>query len=155
MKDILIKFLPGILTALVASYFAARWSLKKIYFEKWWERKERAYSDIIASLYDIMQYCEYQRDHYEWGRKISEEKEKEFETRYSEACWKLKKVTDIGGFVILKDAADVLEDLRGRPKLNWNENPPGELYDQDYDYHKKALDKLVAIANKDLNAQKA
>ena len=155
MKDILIKFLPGIISAIFASYLAARWSLKKIYSEKWWERKERVYSDIISSLYDIMQYCEYQSDHLSWGRKLPEDREKEFDEKYSEAYWKLKKVTDIGGFVISKEAADVLNNLKSRPKLNWNENPPWEIYDQDYDYHKKALDKIVAIAKKDLNVTKA
>ena len=155
MKDILIKFLPGIVSAIIASYFAARWSLKKIYSEKWWERKERAYSDIISSLYDIMQYCEFQRDHYEFGHKLPEEREKEFQEKYSQAYWKLKKVTDIGGFVISKDAADVLRELKNRPKLNWNEEPPEEIYDQEYKYHKDALDRLVTIANKDLKATKA
>ena len=155
MTDILIKFLPGIIAAIIASYLAARWSLRKIYSEKWWDRKERAYSDIIASLYDIMQYREYQRDHDEWGRKISEDREKEFKEKYNEAYWKLKKVTDIGGFVISKDAADVLKNLRDRPKLDWNENPPCEIYDHDYEYHKQALDKVIAIANEDLKAKKA
>ena len=155
MTDILIKFLPGIITAIIASYFTARWSLKKIYSEKWWERREHAYSDIIASLYDIMQYCEYQRDHYELGHKLSEERKKEFEKKYNEAYWKLKKVTDIGGFVISKDAVNILKELRSRPKLNWNENPPWEIYDQDYEYHKQALEKLVATANKDLKVKKA
>ena len=102
-----------------------------------------------------MQYFEYHRAHEEWGRKLSEEREKEFEEKYNEAYWKLKQVTDIGGFVISKDAADVLKDLRGRPKLDWKENPPWEIYSQDYEYHKQALDKVVAIANKDLKASKA
>jgi hypothetical protein len=155
MTDILIKILPGIVSAILASYLAARWSLKKIYSEKWWERRERAYSDIITSIYDIMQYCEYQRDHEMFGRKIREEKEKEFELKYNEAYWKLKKVTDIGGFVISKDAVNILQELKNRPKLEWNENPPCEIYDHDYEYHKQALEKLIAIANKDLNVKKA
>ncbi len=155
VKDVLMNLDHFNLAAIIASYLAARWSLRKIYSEKWWDRKERAYSDIIASLYDIMQYCEYQRDHYEWGRELSEDKEKEFREKYNDAYWKLKKVTDIGGFVISKDAADVLKDLRGRPKLDWDDNPPCEIYNQDYEYHKQTLDKVVAIANRDLKATKA
>jgi hypothetical protein len=155
MKQILFDFLPGIATAIIASYLTARWSLKKLYSEKWWERKEKAYSDIIASIYAIMQYCEYQSEHYELGRELPEDRKKEIETKYGEAYWKLKKVTDIGGFVISKDAANVLKDLKERPKLNWNENPPWEIYDQDLKYHKEALEKIVAIANKDLKAGKA
>ena len=155
MIETLLKFLPGIVAAIIASYFAARWSLRKIYSEKWWEWKEVAYSEIIECLYDIMQYCEVQRNHDLHGRKYPEERMKKFEDKYSEAYWKLKKVTDIGGFVISNEGAKVLKDLRERPKLDWNENPPWDIYDQDYQYYKQALEKIVEIANKDLKAAKA
>lgn len=61
-----------------------------------------------------MQYCEYKSEHYELGRKLPEERMNELETKYREAYWKLKKVTDIGGFVVSKGAADVLTDLKKR-----------------------------------------
>ena len=155
MKDILLKFLPGIITAIIASYLAALWSLRKIYSEKWWDRKEKAYSEIIDSLYDIMHYCEVQVEHHEYGRKYSEERMKEVQYKYAEAYRKLKKVTDIGGFVISSKGAKVLKDLRNRPKLDWNQNPPFEIYDQDFQYYKQALEKIIEIANKDLRATKA
>jgi hypothetical protein len=79
MKEFLLKLLPGIITAIIAAYLAARWSLQKIYTEKWWERKEKAYSEIIESLYNIIQYYDFKRDIYEWSRKLSDEKEKELE----------------------------------------------------------------------------
>lgn len=52
------KYLPGIISAILAAYFTARWSLRKLYSEKWWERKEKAYSEIVEALYEVMQYCE-------------------------------------------------------------------------------------------------
>ena len=155
MNEIIFTLIPGIITAIFASYLTARWSLKKIYSEKWWERKEKAYSDIITRLYDLMQYCEYQRDHHEWGRKLAAEKEEELKNRYSEAYWKLKKATDIGGFVLSNEGAEVLKGLRNRPLLDWNENPPWDVYDQDYQYYKEALEKIVSVANKELKASKA
>jgi len=85
MKELLLNFLPGIIAAIVASYLAARWSLRKIYSEKWWERKEKAYSEIIGALSDIMQYSEFQRDNWECGLKLSEEKEKELGGRCRDA----------------------------------------------------------------------
>ena len=154
MNELLLNFLPGIITAIVASYFAARWSLRELYSEKWWERKEKAYSEIIGSLYDVMQYCEYQRDHYEYGRQLSEEKDKELKERQRDAYWKLIKATDIGGFVISKEASKVPDDLRRSPKLEWNENPPDEVYNREYENHKQALERLIVIANKDLKPSK-
>ncbi len=152
MIDTLLEYLPGMITAIFASYLTARWSWKKIYLEKWWERKERAYSEIIEILYRIMQYYQDKRDHYEDKRELSEEREKEINDLYNDDYWKLKKITDIGGFVISKNAVSILKDLRERPKLDWNENPPWEIYEQDYKYYKQALDKVVSIANKELKA---
>jgi len=155
MIEQLLSFLPGILAAIVASYLTARWSLKKIYSEKWWERKERAYSEIIGSLYDVTQYCEAQVDYYESGGKYSEERMKEIQGKYVEAYRKLKKVATIGGFAISNEGARVLQDLLNRPKLLWEENHPSEIYDYDYKHYKQALEKFVEIANKDLKASKA
>ena len=147
--------MPGIIIAIIAAYLTGRWSLKKIYSEKWWERKEKAYSGIIESLYDIMEYLEIQRDYAESGRKYSEDRMKEIIEKNSIAYWKLKKVTVIGGFIISNEGAKVLRELRNRPMLKWNKNPPFDIYDQDYEYYKEALEKIIVIANKDLKVNKS
>lgn len=98
MIDFLLKALPGIVSAIIASYLAANWSLRKFYSEKWWERKERAYTEIIDALYDLLQYCEIQKEDYGRGTGYSDVKVKELEERYSQAFWKIKKATDIGAF---------------------------------------------------------
>ena len=60
MIDIIIKIVPGIIIAIftssITAYLTAKWSLKRFYSEKWWERKEKAYSEIIDALYDLLQY---------------------------------------------------------------------------------------------------
>ena len=58
MVEFLLKTLPGIIAAVLASHLAAKWSLRKFYSEKWWLRKENAYVEIIDALYDLVQYCE-------------------------------------------------------------------------------------------------
>lgn len=151
MNEFLVKILPGIFTAILASYLAAKWSLKKFYSEKWWERKEHAYVEIIGTLYDLIQYCEIKQEDYGQGTGYSEEKETEFRKRYNQAYWKMKKATDIGAFVISPQAETILKELRDRPRLEWNENPPWEIYEQEYEYHRKALDKIVQVAKDDLN----
>jgi hypothetical protein len=154
MKEFILNYLPGILAAILASYLTARWSLKKIYAEKWWDRKEKAYKEIIEALYDSMQYCEIQKNVTEYGAKYSEEKLKDLEKQYSRAFWRLKKVTDIGAFVISNEGAKTLQDLHNRPEVRWNEEPPWEIYDQEYTYFKNALDSFVEIAKKDLKTLK-
>ncbi len=154
MSEFLLKVLPGIFTAIFASYLAAKWSLRKFYSEKWWERKDHAYVEIIDALYDLIQYCEIKQDDYGQGAGYSKEKETEFRQRYNQAYWKIKKVTDIGAFVVSPQAETILKELRDRPRLEWNENPPWEIYEQDYKYYRDALNKIVQVAKDDLNANK-
>lgn len=155
MMEFILKALPGVITAIIASYLAAKWSLRKFYSEKWWERKEHAYVEIIDALYDLVQYCEIKKQDYGAGTGYTEEKENEFREKYSQAYWKIKKVTDIGAFVVSPKAEAVLKELRNRPKLEWDENPSFEIYEQDYEYHLAALNKIVCLAKEDLNANKA
>ena len=154
MEEFLLKIFPGIITAIFASYLAAKWSLKKFYSEKWWERKERAYAEIIDALYDLVQYCEIKKEDYGQGTGYSEKKETEFRERYDQAYWKIKKATDIGTFVVSPKAESILMELRNRPRLNWDENPPFDIYEEDYRSHRDALNKIVQVAKYDLNAKK-
>ena len=155
MIEFILKILPGVITAIVASYLAAKWSMRKFYSEKWWERKERAYTEIIDTLYDLLRYCEVRREDYGYGSGYSEDKMKELGERYSQAHWKIKKATDIGAFVVCPEAERTLKELRERPQLHWNENPPWDIFDHEYGYYRDALVKIVDIARKDLKASKA
>ena len=155
MIDFLLKVLPGIISAIIASYLAANWSLRKFYSEKWWERKERAYAEIIDALYDLLQYCEIQKEDYGVGTSYSDDKVKELGEKYGQAFWKIKKATDIGVFVVSPEAESILRELRDRPQLEWNENPPWEIYEQDYKYYNDALRRIVEVARSDLKASKA
>ena len=152
MYEFIAKTLPGIITAIFASYLAAKWSMQRLYSEKWWQRKEHAYSEIIDALYDLLQYCEIKKEDYGGEGRYSENKMKEFSHKYNQAFWKIKKATDIGAFSVSSETAKILKTLRERPRLRWNENPPWDIYEQDYDYYKEALNQIVEAAKKDLNA---
>ena len=97
------------------------------------EKKKRAYVDIIDSLYDILQYCEMQKECYEEGSSYSKEKEKEFKERQSKAFWKIKKATDIGAFVVSQEAEEILSKLgdgiyiSNLHYLNWSDIQKGKL----------------------------
>jgi len=155
MMEFILKALPGVITAVFASYLAAKWSLKRFYSEKLWERKEHAYVEIIDALYDLLQYCEIQKGDYGQGTGYSKENEDELRESYNQAYWKIKKATDIGAFVVSPQAETVLKELRERPRLEWEENPIFEIYEQDYNYYKDALTTIVRLAKQDLNASKA
>ncbi|RZI40004.1 hypothetical protein EGT07_26285 [Herbaspirillum sp. HC18] len=153
--ELLEKILPSILTAIVASYLTARLSLRKFYSEKWWDKKERAYTEIIESLYDLLQYCEIKKEDYGDGTKYSEERLERLRERHNDAIWKIKRVTAIGAFVISPESAEVLMNLIERPRLNWESNPPWEVYEEDYKHYKAALESIRVHAKNDLRSNRA
>jgi hypothetical protein len=128
---------------------SARWAVQRTYNEKWWERKERAYADIIDALHDLLRYSELIAEEYLTGRHEHQNK-KEFEDKYTEAYWKIQKVTDIGAFTISEEATSILLHLQNRPKLKWNENPPWEIYEEDSKHYRDALTKIRKCARKEL-----
>jgi hypothetical protein len=141
----------GLMTALLAAGLSARWAVRRVYREKWWERKEKAYAEIIDALYDIVRYCELTADEYLQGNDYSDNpKKKEFGQSYTKAYWKIQKATDIGAFVISEQAAGILKILRDRPRLKWEENPPWEVYEQDAKHYRESIAEIRQCARKEL-----
>lgn len=150
ITDLAIKVLPGIATAIVAAFLSSRWSLRRLLADKWWTRKEHAYSEIIDALYDLLQYTEIKKEDYGDGAGFSENRMKELADLYSAAIWKIKRATAIGAFVISDESAEILTTLRSRPELNWDENPPWDVYDDEHLGYKTALDEFRTAARNDL-----
>lgn len=146
---ILIPSVIGLATTISAAFFSARWAARRVFQERWWERKERAYAEIVEALHDLIRYSELRAEEYISGGR-EHPKKKEFEGRYTEAYWKIQKATDIGAFMICEKAAAILADLSKKPKLDWNENPPWEIYEADSKHYREALAEIRECARQDL-----
>ena len=135
----------------MSAYIGSLLAVRKFKKEKLWERKEKAYAEVIDALYAMLQHCEIHKEDYGEGTGFSEEKERELREAYGAAHWKIKKATDIGAFVISKKAHTVLIELRKREFLRWEENPKFDIYEHEFQHFQKALNEIVDIANNELN----
>jgi len=144
--DLLVRVFPGIL----AAFLGARWAVSKFYAEKSWERKERAYEEIVHALYDLIRYFRVHKEDYGQGTGLSEERENELYQKYMTASSSLSKATDIGSFYISGSANAILKELRERKQLSWYEEPKFEFFEKEYKDHNEALEKLLKVAKKDL-----
>jgi hypothetical protein len=59
-------------------------------------------------------------------------------------------MTDIGAFVISDNAAQILQTLRKRPKLEWGECPTFEFREEEASRYREALDGIRKCARADL-----
>lgn len=146
MTDFLIKITPGIVAAIVAS----RLAVNKFYKERNWDRKEKAYAEIINALYDMIKYFRIQKEDYGQGTGLSENKEAKLYADYVNAASSLSRATDIGSFYISSKANMVLVELRNRKLLDFREEPRFEIYESECQAHQLALDKFIGVAQKDL-----
>lgn len=150
--ELLEKLLPSLLAGIVGAYLTARLSLWKFYSEKWWNKKEEAYTEIIESLYDLLQYCEIKKEDYGDGAGCSGGTLEELRVRHAAAVWKIKKAAAVGALIISPKSVAALKELRERPQLDWNSNPPWEVYEEDYKHYKAALEKIMVCAKEDLRS---
>lgn len=148
------SFFISVSSGAIAAFLGSLWAVRRFYKQKTWERRERAYEEIVNALYDVIQYCAVQKEDYGQGTGLSEDKERELQSKYYSATSSLSKATDVGSFYISDNAYNVLTALRGRETLNPNEEPWFEIFESEYQEHKKALNKLMEIAKKDLHIRR-
>jgi hypothetical protein len=150
MVNLVTPIILPFLTAIVAAWLSAFWAVRRTYKERWWDRKERCYAEIIKALYDQLRYSELCTEEY-LDREIP--RKKEFSQKYSDAYWRIKEAIDIGSFVISDEAIEVLRYLHDRPKLNWDDNPSWDIFDEQSKHCKEALEKIIDCARRELNAK--
>jgi len=151
MPDYLIILIPssiGLITAICAAYLSAKWTMRRACQERWWERKEKVYTEIIEALHDIIRYSSVRIEEYKL--RSTNPKSKKFRELYSEAYWRIQKMTDIGAFVISEQAASILQKLRDKPEIEWDDGPPEELHEEELENYRETLNEIRKCAKKDL-----
>ena len=149
----LLDFLVKIILVVIAAFIASSLAINKFYKERNWERREKAYAEIINALYDLIKYFRVYKEDYGQGTGLSENIESELYANYISAASSLSKATDIGSFYISKSAYETLSKLKTRKQLNFNEEPMFEIYDSEFQHHQLALNEFLEIAKKDLKVE--
>lgn len=139
----------GIISSCIAAYLSSSWAVKNFYKEKRWERKNEAYEEIINSLYNLLQYCEIEKENYGQNNDHSERKNNIIEA-YNNGYWAIKKISTLKQYFYSNKVCSILDKLNNREKLEWNENPSWEIYEEEYISYKNALIDIINEAKKDL-----
>jgi len=67
------NFVVSVISGAIAA-FLARFEMSSV---NTWERRERAYEEIINALYNVLQYCVVQKEDYGQGTGLSADRESE------------------------------------------------------------------------------
>lgn len=153
MQQLLITFGSSLIIAIVTSMLTVRLSLRRFYSERWWDRKAEAYSKIIEAFHDLMDYYNALTEDYMTQDGIAEKRFEELKARYERALADVRRATGIGAYIISDEASDALTRYSKRPRLEWKDYAPFELYDSEASHCRNTLDELRQLAKKDLKVR--
>jgi hypothetical protein len=103
--SLLVAIVTSVLTAALTVWLA----LRRFYREKWWEAKQRAYSDIIQALHHIKRDLEISIDAEIDGRDTNTDFYKGSDAKHRTAWDDLRKFADVGEFLFSSDSVQILE----------------------------------------------
>lgn len=151
MSNWLPPFFSSCAVAVLASWVTVRLSIKRFRAERWWDRKYEAYSRIMQALHDWKRCCEHEiaRETVEHFRS-SEAYERELNERRNESAAELRKLMDMGSFILSKDATDELDRLRKREPADWRTDGLLSVYETDLEACSECLERIIPIARRDL-----
>jgi len=144
---------PGIVVAVVASLVTVRLSIRRFHAEKWWERKEEAYSNLIDIMYSLKDYTTKHLVHEEDPERFTKGEREIWESEWREFGKRYARARSLASMHLSKDAMAVLktyEDEKARASEN------DDVYrwmDDDLSACTKCLEALIAAAKADLGVK--
>ncbi len=149
-SQIIFQFVLTAATAVGASFFTARFALRRFYSEKWWEKKYEGYSSILESLHYIKRFFDEEIHASMNGRNIPDDRQVELREKHREAQDELAKRMAIGQFVISDAAVAVLASFQKELATATNTQDWLDLIEGGLAVTNKALQQMRDIAKRDL-----
>jgi hypothetical protein len=151
-------FIATLVTVILAAWLTAQFAARRFYRERWWDKKYDAYMSLLNSLHTILQNFSNTNAFFIYDDGLGlDEKTKRLLTKaeksrenYQSAHAELRKLADIGEFIISPAALNEIDELSRRFVFPKKGND-----DEHYDALEKSiqtcLDKIRQHARDDLN----
>ncbi|ELH8384337.1 hypothetical protein Q7X34_004254 [Salmonella enterica subsp. enterica] len=114
--NILLKLiLPGAVTGLIVTWITARYAIKRLYEEKWWEKKLAAFTEATNHVYTVKRIQEYwqaaaaaqEYQDYEF-KKLSKEEEDALRVEYVAAFNEITRISHLASLTLTEAAGKLL-----------------------------------------------
>lgn len=153
---VMLAIVPAIISAYVAARLSVRAAIHSHVAERWWERKEKAYTDIIEAVYDAYRYSKHrEREFYEQRDIYEESRRKEISDAGTAAYWTILRATAVGDFLYDEKVAAELVKLRAGLDAVDGEQFPGDIFSDQVKLYDTALNNIRALARDDLRRGQA
>jgi hypothetical protein len=109
--NVLTGLVPAILVAVVTSVTTVFFALRRFRQERWWDKKEAMYAELLETLHGLKRYTE---SYIEQSQTDSNDKEKqaEIDRIWKECSAKLSRLEDLASFQLSDHAVSILKEYR-------------------------------------------
>lgn len=101
----------GLLVGLITARVTVRYALRRFYAEKWWERKNAAYTAIIEAIHHIGEHADNNFEALRRDVEIPKDIEEDLTRKMREATAQLRLHRDVGSLVISQEATNRVNKL--------------------------------------------
>jgi hypothetical protein len=154
LTQILIVLIPGVVLAFVTSYVTVQLSIRQFREEKWWEKKEAAYSSMIDVVHRLKEYASHHYDRGIGKIRPSEEEKQKIEEGWKTSNAEYRRLRDLATFHVSPEAVDILHRYDERKNRARNESDDIiDWIEADLDASTECLKELIQEARRDLGAK--
>ena len=146
-----------LLVAIVTAYLTVRLSIRRFHSEKWWEKKQEAYSSLLESLQKQKNYAEQHRkraiDQENYGLEVSTEEKSQLEREWKKYHAEYLKLRDLASLFLSSKAVSILDQYEGQ-KEEAAASAEGQIFIEEVEANLKAttacLEAIKEEAKRDL-----
>ena len=148
--EIFLKVLSGIAIAAASSWITVQLSKNKFRSERWWEEKVEAYERVIEAFHNSKKFESEHMTAEERGSEIDEARDAELRRLAKEARDEILKASDIGSFVLSKEALKILAKYEAESENIPRQNSWYEHLDLSWSITNRYMKEFIEEAHRDL-----
>jgi hypothetical protein len=145
----LVSLVPAILVAIVTSAITVTLALRRFRQERWWERKQATYAELLETLHGLKKYTSAFIDQYH-EESTDDERQKEMNAIWKECSAKLSRLEDLASFQLSDRAVALLEEYRQERQAARSNDDFYEWAEGNLAAVERCLERLKEEAKRDL-----
>ncbi len=154
VADILKAIVPGLIVAFFASILTVRLAIRRFHEEKWWEKKQEAYSRLLETLHHLKNYA---AEHYEGQFNpdhMTDEKREELQQEWKRFSREFTKLRDLASFHLSDEAVAILDKYEKKKAEAQKSEDIFRWIEGDLDAAAECLEELKKAAKRDLKVNR-
>lgn len=145
--------LPGLIIAIVTSVLTVRLSIRQFRTQKWWERKEQAYSNLLEIVHGYNDYTSKSIKDQEDLLRVTDEERQSWQAEWKEFNTRYAKARNLASLHLSNKAVSILDVYDADKLLASHSDNIFDWMESDLEASTKCLKKLIIAAKEDLGVK--